>query len=102
MAMMLAMLAGCASIATVRDDAPTLDIVTLNLWHDREDWPHRATMIEAELRRLSPDVILLQEVLQDETLPNQAIALAQRLGYHAFFVSVAIRSIVRVATATQS
>ncbi|MET3929407.1 endonuclease/exonuclease/phosphatase family metal-dependent hydrolase [Lysobacter sp. OAE881] len=88
MAMMLAMLAGCASMATVRDDAPTLDIVTLNLWHDREDWPHRAAMIEAELRRLSPDAILLQEVLQDETLPNQAIGLAQRLGYDAFFVSV--------------
>jgi len=84
---LLAMLAGCAS-TTVRGNAPTLDIVTLNLWHDREDWPHRQKLIEAELRRRSPDVIVLQEVLQHEHLPNQATTLAQRLGYHAFFVSV--------------
>lgn len=84
---LLAMLAGCAS-TNVRDDAPALEIVTLNLWHDREDWPHRQAIIEAELRRLSPDAIVLQEVLQDEGLPNQAQALARRLGYHAFFVSV--------------
>lgn len=84
---MLAMLAGCTSTA-IRDEAPSLDIVTLNLWHDREDWPHRQTIIEAELRRLSPDAIVLQEVLQDEGLANQAQALARRLGYHAFFVSV--------------
>ncbi len=81
------LLAACASPA-VRDDAPALDIVTLNLWHDREDWPHRRAMIEAELRRLSPDAIVLQEVLQDAGLPNQAQALADALGYHAFFVSV--------------
>ena len=84
---MLAMLAGCAS-TPMRAGSPSLDIVTLNLWHDREDWPHRLAMIEAELRRLSPDAILLQEVLQDDGLPNQAMTLAERLRYHAFFVSV--------------
>lgn len=83
----LAMLAGCAS-STVRADLPSLDVVTLNLWHDREDWPHRQAVIEAELRRLSPDAVLLQEVLQDDGLPNQAQTLARNLGYHAFFVSV--------------
>ncbi|MBU8975117.1 endonuclease/exonuclease/phosphatase family protein [Lysobacter sp. MMG2] len=82
------MLAACAATTSPRDEAPALDVVTLNLWHDREDWPHRQAMIEAELRRLSPDAILLQEVLQDERLPNQAQALADALGYHAFFVSV--------------
>ena len=84
---MLAMLAGCTSTA-LRDETASLDIVTLNLWHDREDWPHRQAIIEAELRRLSPDAIVLQEVLQDDGLPNQAQALALKLGYHAFFVSV--------------
>jgi endonuclease/exonuclease/phosphatase family metal-dependent hydrolase len=84
---MALLFAGCAS-REVRDDAPALDIVTLNLWHDREDWPHRRAMIEAELRRLSPDAIVLQEVLQDARLPNQAQALADALGYHAYFVSV--------------
>lgn len=84
---MLALLAGCAS-TNARDDASALEIVTLNLWHDREDWPHRQAMIEAELRRLSPDAIVLQEVLQRDGLPNQAETLAQRLGYHAYFVSV--------------
>jgi endonuclease/exonuclease/phosphatase family metal-dependent hydrolase len=84
---MALLLVGCASPA-VRDDAPALEIVTLNIWHDRADWPHRRAMIEAELRRLSPDAIVLQEVLQDADLPNQAQALADALGYHAFFVSV--------------
>jgi len=84
---MLVMLAGCAS-TTIRAETPALEIVTLNLWHDREDWPHRQATIEAELRRLSPDAIVLQEVLQDDGLPNQAQALARKLGYHAFFVSV--------------
>ncbi|WP_309261855.1 endonuclease/exonuclease/phosphatase family protein [Lysobacter arvi] len=83
----LLVLTGCVS-RPVGDDTPRLEIVTLNLWHDREDWPQRQAMIEAELRRLQPDAILLQEVLQDEALPNQATTLARRLGYHAFFVSV--------------
>ncbi len=76
-----------ARVAPADDDAP-IDVVTLNLWHDRDDWPRRQSMIVDELRRLSPDVILLQEVLQDEGLPNQAQALASQLGYHWHFVSV--------------
>ena len=84
---MLAMLAGCAS-TSLHEESPALDVVTLNLWHDREDWPHRQAIIEAELRRLSPDAIVLQEVLQRDGLTNQAQALAQRLGYHVLFVSV--------------
>lgn len=83
----MALLAGCAP-RVARDEAPSLDIVTLNLWHDREDWPRRQRIIEAELRRLSPDAIVLQEVLQDDGLPNQARTLARNLGYQAFFVSV--------------
>lgn len=68
--------------------AATLSVVTLNLWHDKGDWPARQRQIVAELRRLQPDVIALQEVLQHENLPNQAQTLAEALGYHAYFVSV--------------
>jgi hypothetical protein len=86
-------LAACRAHAPVDRDAgptaaPAMDVVTLNLWHDRSDWPRRQALIVDELRRLQPDVILLQEVLQDEGLPNQAGTLAERLGYAWHFVSV--------------
>jgi Metal-dependent hydrolase len=71
-------------------DAPApspVEVVTLNLWHDKQDWPHRQDMIVAELKALAPDVIVLQEVLQDVALPNQAQALASRLGYQYRFFS---------------
>lgn len=71
-----------------RRETATASVVTLNLWHDRSDWPRRQAIILDELRRLQPDVILLQEVLQDAALPNQAQTLAQQLGYHWYFVSV--------------
>ena len=37
---------------------------------------------------LEPDVICLQEVLQKEGLPNQAVAIADSLGYRRTFASV--------------
>ncbi|WP_296280760.1 endonuclease/exonuclease/phosphatase family protein [Pseudoxanthomonas sp.] len=64
-----------------------VDVVTLNLWHDKQDWPHRQDMIVAELATLAPDIIVLQEVLQDAALPNQAQTLAARLGYRYRFFS---------------
>ena len=67
--------------------ASTIDVVTLNLWHDKQDWPHRQDMIVAELKALAPDIIVLQEVLQDTALPNQAQVLATRLGYRYRFFS---------------
>ena len=81
-------LAGCAS--AVREPprkTMSLDVVTLNLWHDKQDWPHRQDLIVAELRTLAPDVVVLQEVLQDASLPNQAQVLASRLGYEYRFFS---------------
>lgn len=80
-------LASCASTTPVPEKEPALGVVTLNLWHDRQDWPHRQDMIVAELRALAPDVIVLQEVLQHDALPNQAQVLAQRLGYEYRFFS---------------
>lgn len=66
----------------------TLTVVTLNLWHDQRDWPSRMDAIVAELRRLEPDVIALQEVLQHDSLPNQAMDIARSIGYDWYFASV--------------
>jgi endonuclease/exonuclease/phosphatase family metal-dependent hydrolase/predicted esterase len=72
-----------------RTPAPTLlSVVTLNIWHDQRDWPARFEYMVRELRRLEPDVIALQEVLQHENLPNQAETFARRLGYQYHFTSV--------------
>jgi endonuclease/exonuclease/phosphatase family metal-dependent hydrolase len=65
-----------------------LGIVTFNLYHDRADWPARRLLILDELRALRPDVIVLQEVLQHDTLRNQAEDLAEALGYSAHFISI--------------
>lgn len=66
----------------------TLTVVTLNLWHDQHDWPARLRRIVRELRALKPDVVCLQEVLQNPTLPNQAATLADSLGWRWHFESV--------------
>lgn len=74
-------------VAAAHEDG-TLSVVTLNLWHDKADWPARQALIVAELRRLRPDVIVLQEVLQHAALPNQAQVLAEALGYAYRFASI--------------
>jgi endonuclease/exonuclease/phosphatase family metal-dependent hydrolase len=80
---------GIASTSTVRaQPADTLSAVTLNIWHDRDDWSRRLPVILDTLRTLDPDVICLQEVLQNEGLPNQADTIADSLGYRRTFSSV--------------
>jgi endonuclease/exonuclease/phosphatase family metal-dependent hydrolase len=86
-------LTACASIPTTVSTAdaarpPELTLVTLNLWHDKGEWPKREKLIVAALRELRPDVITLQEVFQHEGLPNQARTLAEALGYEYVFASV--------------
>ena len=67
----------------------TLTVVTLNIWNNNGDWPTRLDLITTELAALRPDVVMLQEVLQNPELPNQAETLADRLGLpHVHFVSV--------------
>lgn len=68
--------------------ASAFTAVTLNLWHDQHDWPARRAVIVDTLRALAPDVILLQEVLEHEGLPNQARQLADSLGCAFVFASV--------------
>jgi len=87
----LSLLLSCASSTAVqpaRIGATTsVRIVTLNLYHDKDDWPARRVQIAETLGRMQPDVIALQEVLQDENLQNQAQWLASQLGYQWHFVS---------------
>ena len=75
-------------LADAPETRPTISVVTLNLYHDRADWPKRRVQIAETLRRLKPDVVLLQEVLQHATLQNQADWLAKEIGYVSYFVSV--------------
>ncbi|HEY0335388.1 MAG TPA: endonuclease/exonuclease/phosphatase family protein, partial [Stenotrophomonas sp.] len=67
--------------------APRFTLVTLNLFHDREDWPRRRVQILDTLRQWQPDAIALEEVIQREGLQNQAQWLADQLGYQWYFVS---------------
>jgi endonuclease/exonuclease/phosphatase family metal-dependent hydrolase len=66
----------------------TLTVVTLNLWNDQHDWPKRLDVILAELRRLRPDLLCFQEVLQNPNLRNQAETLGDSLGCHVQFATV--------------
>ena len=82
------LLAGCA--AAPPGPAPAVDVVTLNIWNDSEDEPARLGAIADTLAALRPDVIVLQEVLQDSAkgLANQAETLGARIGYAVVFASV--------------
>ncbi|MGA4844660.1 endonuclease/exonuclease/phosphatase family protein [Streptomyces sp. G45] len=55
-----------------------LRVVTLNVWHTRGDATARTALINAELRRLNPDLVALQEVL-----PGQLPDLVEGTGLHA-------------------
>ncbi|MEG2940292.1 MAG: endonuclease/exonuclease/phosphatase family protein [Thermomonas sp.] len=84
------MLAACAGMEPRhRDDGhASFGIVSFNLYHDKADWPARRALVIDELRSLQPDVIVLQEVLQHDTLRNQAEDLADALLYSAYFISI--------------
>jgi beta-glucosidase len=73
-----------------------LTLVTLNTYHDADDWTSRRPLIIKGLKELLPDVIVLQEVLQHETLRNQASDIAEALSneavsYESWFVSASPR-----------
>ncbi len=87
--LMLMMLVTTAAPAAARPRAAdTLTVVTFNIWNDQHDWPRRLPRIVAGLRALRPDVLCLQEVLQNPALPNQAATLADSLGGSWYFASV--------------
>lgn len=80
--------AACATVPS-SGDRP-LKLVTFNIWHNQGDWAARQPLLIEAVRAADPDVIALQEVLEDAAvgLPNQARTLAQALGgYEMHFVS---------------
>ena len=82
-------LAGCASMPAA-DAGTELKLVTFNIWHNQGDWAARLPRLVAVIGAEAPDVIGLQEVLEDAAvgLPNQAQTIADALGgYSVHFVS---------------
>lgn len=91
-ALLACVLAACSAPHTRPDVATTagssdLRVVTLNIYHDKAEWPKRLPLIVEQLRALDADVIALQEVLQFDGLPNQAQTIGDALGYSVQFVS---------------
>ena len=60
-----------------------LRVATLNLWGRRGPWPDRLELVRAEVRRLSPRLVGLQEVMRDPTC--QAEEIAEGLGYEVVY-----------------
>lgn len=80
--------AGCATTPAGRTRELTL--VCFNIWHNQGDWAARQPLLIEAIRAEDPDVIGLQEVLEDAAvgLPNQARTIAEALGgYEMHFVS---------------
>jgi endonuclease/exonuclease/phosphatase family metal-dependent hydrolase len=69
-----------------------LRVVTLNVWNDEGD-PRRTEVINAELRRLDPDLVALQEVLNVEQLAQ----LVDGTGLHGLHQEQASRVSAEVA-----
>ncbi|GLS00629.1 endonuclease [Brevundimonas denitrificans] len=85
-------MAACASAPPSAGAArgSELTLVTFNIWHNQGDWAARLPLLVAAIRAENPDVIGLQEVLEDAAvgLPNQARTIADALGgYSVQFVS---------------
>lgn len=79
---------GCATTAS--SEWRLLKLVSFNIWHNQGDWPARRPLLIEAIRAADPDVIGLQEVLEDAAvdLPNQARTIAEALGdYRLGFVS---------------
>jgi len=65
-----------------------LSVVSYNIESDKGNWPGRLAYILQELRHHDVDIIGLQEVIQRSTLPNQAMQMADSLGFYYYFDSV--------------
>jgi beta-glucosidase len=78
----LAVLTGCAALAACGGDDPAplethLDVVTINLRHDVDEWERRFDLIADEIVRLDPDLVGLQEI--EITEVDQTSALRSRI-----------------------
>ena len=85
---LVATAAGCATLPTA--GGRELRLTSFNIWHNQGDWPARLPLLVEAIQAQGPDVIGLQEVLEDAAvgLPNQARTIADALGgYEVHFVS---------------
>ena len=83
-----ALAAGCATLPG--RDGRRLKLICFNIWHNQGDWAARLPLLLEAIRAEAPDLIALQEVLEDAAvgLPNQARTIADALGgYEMHFVS---------------
>lgn len=65
-----------------------ISVLSYNIETDDGDWPGRFAYILEEIREKEIDVIGLQEVIQRPNLDNQAMQMADSLGYYYYFDSV--------------
>ena len=64
----------------------TLRVATINIWNRMGPWDERLAALRAELGRIAPDVVGVQEVLViPEYQFDQAALLADGFGYHVAF-----------------
>ena len=87
--LLLAALVLLAAAPLRAQSGDTLTAVTLNIWFTQGDWNARLDGIASGLEALDADVVFLQEVLENDTLQNQARTIAARVGLpYVHFVSV--------------
>jgi endonuclease/exonuclease/phosphatase family metal-dependent hydrolase len=78
----------------------TVRVATLNLWGRNGPWPDRLALIRAELGRLSPQLVGMQEVKRDEAC--QATEIAEGLGYEIAYSPALSREGVTLGNALLS
>lgn len=71
------------------DQMAQIKILSLNIWHNQNQWQKRLDYITDQIKRLDIDIICLQEVLERKPdIQNQAQYIANQLGYEYYFASV--------------
>jgi len=78
--------------------AGALRVVTLNLWSRMGPWPERRVEAAAWLRRLDPDIVLLQEVVEmaNGTTTAEEVAAATGLAWEGGFAGIDMPDVLRV------
>lgn len=66
--------------------AQSFRVMTLNIWANRGPWTARLRLIQKGLRKESPDLVALQEVLRPQGHgTSQADEIGRELGYHVAY-----------------
>ncbi len=76
------------SISAVEARSKELAVLSYNIEFDKRDWPGRLHYMLEGFRAEEIDILGLQEVIQRDTLDNQAMTIADALGFYYYFDSV--------------